>query len=748
MPPQRLLLVAAHAALAAAALLAAVPAVQAQEPGRHSLVPFESDEELTTFLRATALAELRRRSLHPASMPCTGPVSVSVDSVATGDGPAIVRGVVRSALVLGPSNGLAGANVFITRLSLSVGTQPDGAFQLDIPAPSLGVADTVTVRVRSVGFRPVAKTVVVGRGSQVRLDAALCPDVTRLSEVTVTGVATGADESVTNVQHEGIDEGGIVKRHGDHLVILRRGRLFTVDVREGRLRPVAAVDASGPDIDPSGTWYDELLVARDRVIVVGYSYARGGTELGVFRITPSGGLRHQGTYHLRSYDYYSSRNYASRLVGDRLVFYAPLPVVADTVDPLRMLPAMRRWRPGEGPTGTHGEGGFARTAAAVRVHRPAGRVEPADVRALHAVTSCDLSAPELTCESTVVLGADSRVFYVSPSAVYVAAAEWQPDGPGQRPGPNPTMLYRLPHDGGAPTALGIEGSPIDQFSFLERSGHLNVLLRAEGSGDGMWRAERADGRLALLRIALDRFGDGAPAPPDAYWVLPQADEDLSLQNRFVGDHLLYGAGNSWGALRAVTPTLVVVPVLGGEVARLSMPHGVDRIDVLGRDAVVVGSDTADLHFTAVTLGAAPALAHRFVLPQASQGETRSHGFFYRPDPGTTGSGTLGLPVARPGRPGFEQLFEESASVLFLRNERGRFRRLGELEARPERAVDDGCRASCVDWYGNARPLFVGHRVFALLGYELVEGRMRAGRIVELRRASFAPRRASGAGSGS
>ena len=96
MPPQRLLLVAAHAALAAAALLAAVPAVQAQEPGRHSLVPFESDEELTTFLRATALAELRRRSLHPASMPCTGPVSVSVDSVATGDGPAIARALRRA----------------------------------------------------------------------------------------------------------------------------------------------------------------------------------------------------------------------------------------------------------------------------------------------------------------------------------------------------------------------------------------------------------------------------------------------------------------------------------------------------------------------------------------------------------------------------------------------------------------------------------------------------------------------------
>src|SRR5690242_4008367 len=32
-----------------------------------------------------------------------------------------------------------------------------------------------------------------------------------------------AEESVTNVQHAGVDEGGIVKLHGDHLVVLRRG---------------------------------------------------------------------------------------------------------------------------------------------------------------------------------------------------------------------------------------------------------------------------------------------------------------------------------------------------------------------------------------------------------------------------------------------------------------------------------------------------------------------------------------------
>ena len=51
---------------------------------------------------------------------------------------------------------------------------------------------------------------------------------------------------------------------------------------------------------------------------------------------------------------------------------------------------------------------------------------------------------------------------------------------------------------------------------------------------------------------------------------------------------------------------------------------------------------------------------------------------------------------------------------------------------------DGCRASCVDWYGNARPIFLGQRVFALMGYELVEGAAAGDAIRELRRVDFAP----------
>jgi hypothetical protein len=77
-------------------------------------------------------------------------------------------------------------------------------------------------------------------------------------------------------------------------------------------------------------------------------------------------------------------------------------------------------------------------------------------------------------------------------------------------------------------------------------------------------------------------------------------------------------------------------------------------------------------------------------------------------------------------------------VLFLRNQSLRLSELGALDSRPEPGMNDGCRASCVDWYGNARPIFIGNRVFALMGYEIVEGRVAGNGIAEVQRISFAP----------
>jgi hypothetical protein len=543
--------------------------------------------------------------------------------------------------------------------------------------------------------------------------------------------AGAAGESVTSVQHAGVDEGGIVKLHGEHLVILRRGRLFTVNIRSRNLTPVSSVDAFGAGIDPRGAWYDEMLLSGNTIIVIGYSYQRGGTEIGLFEISKSGQLKYKSTYHLRSNDYYSSRNYASRLIGSKLVFYSPLRLNPFTADPFAAFPAMRKWQGGAAPAD------FRRIAPATRIYRTDEPLDPYQGIALHTVSVCDLSKAEFDCESTAVMGAPGRVFYVASGSVYVWTTAWRRNPAGASAN---SQVFRIPLDGAAPSALKTAGSPIDQFSFLEGDdGFLNVLLRSNGRGDGMWAAEVNSGDMALLRVPLSGFSNGRDsAPAEAYRALPKPQAG-ALQSRYIGPYLLYGAGASWGrAQRTLNSQVFALRYADAAgVQEVPLAHGVDRIEAMGANAVVIGSDGQDLHFTSLRLAAQATPADRYTRKDAAQGETRSHGFFYKPD--NENEGIVGLPVAGAGRAGVQQLRSTSAAVLFLRNQSLRLSDIGALDATPHTgAINDGCRASCVDWYGNSRPLFIGGRVYALMGYELVEGRIAGGKIAEVQRVNYAP----------
>ncbi len=543
--------------------------------------------------------------------------------------------------------------------------------------------------------------------------------------VEVSAGAAAKPESITNVQHAGVDEGGIVKLHGDHLVILRRGRLFTISLSDG-LTPISSADAFSPDVDPRNTWYDEMLISGDTIVVIGYSYERGGTEASLFQINSAGQLNYRATYQLRSDDYYSSRNYSSRLIGTKLIFYAPL-YFGWNGSNLTGLPAVRKWHKGAKPAE------FRRIISATEIYRtPQFRSD--DDAALHTVTTCELAQGDFDCKATSVLGPSGRVFYVSPNSVYV----WTTDWPDERKKRAISTLYRMPLDGSAPTAIRVSGSPVDQFSFLEsEEGQLNVLVRSDSAGDGMWRAEVAAGEIALLRVPLANFSDGSSAVPSSdYLPLPKV-EGYDLQNRFVADYLLYGSGNGWGyPKKTLGSPLFLVRWTDGATSKLVLSHGTDRIEQMGRDAVVIGSDGRNLHFTSVHLGDSPVILDDYLRKEASQGELRSQGFFYKSNSEDTG--TLGLPISTPGRPGYRHLFEHSAAILFLRNVAGHLSETGELAAQPEKTTDDKCRASCVDWYGNARALFIRDRIIALLGYELVEGRREGDRIEEIRRVNYSP----------
>jgi hypothetical protein len=560
------------------------------------------------------------------------------------------------------------------------------------------------------------------------------------TEASAVSAAPSAPDnpSITNTQVAGVDEGGIVKVSGDNLIILRRGRLFSVSTASGDLRPVDSINAYPPGVDASRDWYDEMLISGDLVIVVGESYARGGTEINRFRVSREGQFSFVDSHHLRSNDYYSSRNYASRVIGTQLVFYTPLSFDYGADDPLDALPGLSRWRPGQS------EPSFTRIASARQVYIPAPlrRAGPRAIESMHTVSRCDLAQPEFRCTAAVVFGPLGRTFFVSQNAVYVWVAPTWGDYEA------PRFLYRIPLDGGRPAAAQVRGGPIDQFSFNANAAasRLDVLVAPDTGGDAMWSPEFASGQPALLRLPTQRFGDGSRAPNAAdYRWLPGGAQSRIDRNRFVRGRLLYSLSR-WND-SAQLSQLVAVSGDDEPAVVFDMPDGVARIEQIGQDALVVGGREATT-FTTIDLssGRLPFIGDRYVQPQTRETESRSHAFFYQPDSQSPdgANGVLGLPTLRTvERSGEEWLTAED--MLFLRRSERRLGDFGRLTATPSGRPDDGCVASCVDWYGNARPIFLRGRLFALLGYEIVEGDARGDQIREARRISFAPRAESAAG---
>src|SRR5690606_32881949 len=114
----------------------------------------------------------------------------------------------------------------------------------------------------------------------------------------------------------GVDAGDLVRAVGDHLVVLRRGRLFSITTAGDVLRVVDSVDAFAPGAAALRAWTDQMFAVDDVIAVVAFSAARGGTEVSRFRVSPAGALDWIDTHQLHRGGPYAPT--AARVVDGRL----------------------------------------------------------------------------------------------------------------------------------------------------------------------------------------------------------------------------------------------------------------------------------------------------------------------------------------------------------------------------------------------------------------------------------------------
>lgn len=87
---------------------------------------------------------------------------------------------------------LAGANIQIPELDISVGTNQAGVYTVTIPGPRV-TGQAVTVRARAIGYRPASNPIALSAGTQT-INFTLTRDVTELSAVVVTGVTKATEQ--------------------------------------------------------------------------------------------------------------------------------------------------------------------------------------------------------------------------------------------------------------------------------------------------------------------------------------------------------------------------------------------------------------------------------------------------------------------------------------------------------------------------------------------------------------------------
>jgi hypothetical protein len=505
-----------------------------------------------------------------------------------------------------------------------------------------------------------------------------------------------------------------VRVHGDYLVVLRGGRLSTFRVAGGTLDRVAEVDALGPAGSSGDVSFRELLVSDAGVQVVAVEDGGVRTHVARFRLGADGRLAHRDGVLIRAAEGPSPGIDAIRQAGDGLVIVHHLDVRTRTADVRQVLP--RAWS-----ARAAADTGARATAPPQRVHRSASSLSWADRPVLSTATLCRGPDGELACTSSAVYTPDPEVVHVSPSALYL----WTPlqYAVARAQYPERKVLYRLPFDGSAATALPVTGSPQRPESFMESAdGHLNVSLLFDG-----WTPESGSlpPTLALLRVPFSAFGDGTGRiVPGHYRELPRLQGRQI--GRFVGDWLVYATRPHTdyivrhGLLQQAPPEALGIGRVrwaGGDAPSwFGGRTPVAALQAVRPDAAValVGSgDRPELGYVRLA-DSIPASA--IAVPGIHHLDETLYGIVHQPH--GTDAGLLAVTTGVMPDP----YSWRATGVAVVRYDVAGMRQIGQLAPRTEPA---GQR--------EVVPVFAHGRLFALLGDELVEAVEENGGLREIRR---------------
>lgn len=652
---------------------------------------------------------------------CVTQASISEDTVSPTEPDALDRPTIVHGRVLG-TGGIPPESVYVGFSSFDAPrvVHPDGSYEIAIPRDRLADPMHTEIVASGLGMDMLSHPITLRPGTSVTANFMLCPYRWPASpeDVRVPVYQDASPEVVAP---------SIVGRSGRFVVILRRGRLFTVRMRARSLELADAVRAFRQGADPQ---FYSMLVRGDRIVVL-WAGARSETEIALFRIDPHGRLRFNGEYEwATAFASQNSWNYV-RLVGDRLVFYYAMRTGWWVSTPLDVAPVLRRRQDADTSR-------FDTLIVPKRLFRPQWAWGPTDSYTLHVAATCDLARPRFECRATVVIAPPLAMHNISRTAVYVLTADPSRADTSRRSSMMDSagsLLIRIPLDGSAPGAIGVAGTPMDLSTFLERDRRVHLVVRANWTGPTYWAPAGVPRSTALLTVPITDFRDGSASAP--YWryrPLPTGVGEIGWTIFAAGKSVYVAAAPVVPEIPGTVDAVYVAPLNGGEVTRVPMPSGAWQIAPMGRGAATIYANGKTFDVTGIRVDSAPRAVQRFSILTDREHAPWTEGSAYIPL--SADSGILGVYVVGTGVFSRSKLTEGPGAILLLLNDGRRLLPLGTLTAAPDPPITKDCEAACMSSHPRMRLFAVDGRIFAMLGYDLIEIRVRHGKLQELRRVRF------------
>ena len=577
-----------------------------------------------------------------------------------------------------------------------------------------------------------------------------------LEDIVVTASRRSApqqEESITNNQEQGVDQGDIVKRLGDYAFILRKGVLYSVFLgneqnSQMQLIKKLSVQANGGNYH---SWYDELLVYDDFLLVLGYSYRLGVSELVFFRRTVDGSFAFHQRYLIETDDYFDVENSAIRIVDGKLLMVLPRRFALDEL----------REEIVSGEINTLTVDFFnanARQPESIELVAKQDWIKTAqklsDNIYVSQVYSCPLDRlknDHLRCDAVNLVGAYGK-FYVSTNAVYL----WNTDSPQsfdyQQINPrrygilsrrglldkwqdenNANVIYRIPHDESDVTAVVVQGRPLNQFSFQERGERFSVISTVYSHDE-----DRSIYDVYGLEFSLLDFSTASPEIDPNEYVLIASQERRPKANRFLGEQVFVSTVE-YGDEKLKT-NVSVWDMVSDKVVTFDTPFYINAFHPLGENMLAMGLDL-DGSLVLESWLPKPVPQSVFIqkFPNFFPTESRSVGFNSKEYDEKT---VFGIPVVEYDNEQYEEYIERlywqkkepPMDILFFDLEpTGQFTVFDRLLSSREPLKEDTCIVSCEDWYGVARPFFINEHIYGLINFELLKSNYDGTRMSNLQR---------------